>query len=35
MKEVLTAAQYDKWMKMQCEKMIDFKGHKPMPCKGK
>ena len=35
MKEVLTAAQYEKWMKMQCEKMKNFKGHKPMPCKGK
>ncbi|MBR5324801.1 MAG: hypothetical protein IKV14_08330 [Muribaculaceae bacterium] len=32
MKEVLTAAQYEKWMKIQCEKMKDFKGHKPMPC---
>lgn len=35
MKEVLTAAQYEKWMKMQCQKMKNFKGHKPMPFKGK
>ena len=35
LKEVLTAAQYDKWMKMQCDRMKNFKGHKPMPFKGK
>lgn len=35
LKEVLTASQYDKWMKMQCQKMKNFKGHKPMPFKGK
>ena len=35
MKEVLTASQYDKWIKMQCQKMKNFKGHKPMPSKGK
>ena len=32
LKQVLTASQYEKWMKMQCEKMKNFKGHKPMPC---
>ena len=32
MKEVLTASQYEKWIKMQCQKMKNFKGHKPMPC---
>lgn len=32
MKEVLTAAQYEKWMKIQCERMKNFKGQKPMPC---
>ena len=32
MKEVLTASQYDKWMKIQCDKMKNFKGQKPMPC---
>lgn len=35
MKEVLTASQYEKWIKMQCQKMKNFKGHKPMPFKGK
>ena len=32
LKRVLTASQYEKWMKMQCEKMKNFKDHKPMPC---
>ena len=33
LKRVLTASQYDKWMKMQCERMKNHNnGHKPMPC---
>ena len=33
MKEILTAAQYDKWMKMQCDRMKNHNnGYKPMPC---
>ncbi|MBR5531834.1 MAG: hypothetical protein IKU59_00785 [Bacteroidales bacterium] len=33
LKQVLRASQYDKWMKIQCERMKNHNnGHKPMPC---
>jgi hypothetical protein len=33
LKQVLTASQYDKWMKIKCERMKNHNnGHKPIPC---